>query len=63
MFVNRDLLDSTRTKNNLPIREDKVNGIHVGGVTEEYVTSQQEVGSMYILCNDSILLSLAVCSY
>jgi kinesin family member 5 len=39
----RDLLDVHRVKNNLNIREDKVNGIHVAGVTEEYVASQQEV--------------------
>lgn len=39
----RDLLDVHRVKNNLTIREDKVNGIHVAGVTEEYVTSQDEV--------------------
>ncbi len=39
----RDLLDSNNVKVNLNIREDKVNGIYVAGVTEEYVTSQQEV--------------------
>ena len=46
----RDLLDVHRVKNNLTIREDKVNGIHVAGVTEEYVTSQEEVGGIGIGC-------------
>ena len=40
----RDLLDDTRVKNNLTVREDKVNGIYIAGVTEEYVGSQDHVG-------------------
>jgi kinesin family member 5 len=39
----RDLLDETRTKVNLTIREDKIKGIYIGDVTEEYVTSQDEL--------------------
>ena len=39
----RDLLDETRLKVNLTIREDKVKGIYVADVTEEYVTSQEEL--------------------
>lgn len=39
----RDLLDDTRVKNNLTVREDKVNGIYIAGVTEEYVGSQDEL--------------------
>ena len=39
----RDLLDPHRVKNNLAIREDKVKGIYVAGVTEEYVTSVEEL--------------------
>lgn len=42
----RDLLDDTRTKNNLTIREDKVKGIYIAGVTEEYVTSHEELLSI-----------------
>ncbi len=42
----RDLLDDTHVKNNLTVREDKVNGIYIAGVTEEYVTSQDELLSL-----------------
>lgn len=42
----RDLLDDTRVKNNLTVREDKVNGIYIAGVTEEYVASQDELLSL-----------------
>ena len=38
----RDLLDENRLKVNLTIREDKIKGIYIAGVTEEYVTSPQE---------------------
>lgn len=39
----RDLLDNHRIKTNLTVREDKVKGIYIAGVTEEYVTSQEEL--------------------
>lgn len=39
----RDLLDMNRVKNNLTVREDKVKGIYIAGVTEEYVTSHEEL--------------------
>ena len=39
----RDLLDGNHLKNNLLIREDKVNGIYIAGVTEVYVTSHEEL--------------------
>jgi len=39
----RDLLDVHRVKNNLAVREDKMKGIYIAGVTEEYVTSQDEL--------------------
>ena len=39
----RDLLDDTRMKNNLTVREDKVKGIYIAGVTEDYVTSHEEL--------------------
>jgi kinesin family protein 5 len=39
----RDLLDPNRLKNNLTVREDKTNGIYIAGVTEEYVTSFDEL--------------------
>jgi kinesin family protein 5 len=39
----RDLLDPHRVKNNLTIREDKIKGIYIAGVTEEYVTSVEEL--------------------
>jgi kinesin family protein 5 len=38
----RDLLDENRLKVNLTIREDKIKGIYIAGVTEEYVTSPAE---------------------
>jgi kinesin family member 5 len=38
----RDLLDENRVKVNLTIREDKIKGIYIAGVTEEYVTSMEE---------------------
>mmetsp|Transcript_24792 Transcript_24792/g.53615 ORF Transcript_24792/g.53615 Transcript_24792/m.53615 type:complete len:413 (+) Transcript_24792:296-1534(+) len=38
----RDLLDEHRTKVNLTVREDKIKGIYIAGVTEEYVTSSDE---------------------
>jgi len=39
----RDLLDPNRLKNNLTVREDKALGIYIAGVTEEYVTSFDEL--------------------
>lgn len=39
----RDLLDVNRVKNNLTIREDKVKGVYIAGVTEEYVCSVEEL--------------------
>lgn len=39
----RDLLDVHRIKNNLEVRENKKDGIHVAGLTEEYAGSQEEV--------------------
>lgn len=39
----RDLLDEHRTKTNLAIREDKLKGVYIAGVTEEYVTSVEEL--------------------
>jgi kinesin family protein 5 len=39
----KDLLDETGLKVNLTIREDKLKGIYVAGVTEEYVTSHEEL--------------------
>lgn len=39
----RDLLDNHRIKTNLTVREDKVKGIYIAGVTEEYVTSEEEL--------------------
>ena len=39
----RDLLDEHRVKVNLAIREDKGKGIYIAGVTEEYVTSHEEL--------------------
>lgn len=39
----RDLLDENRLKNNLAIREDKLKGVYIAGVTEEYVTSVEEL--------------------
>ena len=39
----RDLLDNHRVKTNLMIREDKTKGIYIAGVTEEYVTSEDEL--------------------
>lgn len=39
----RDLLDEHRTKINLQVREDKLKGIYIADVTEEYVTSVEEL--------------------
>ena len=39
----RDLLDDTRQKINLIIREDKLKGVYIVDVTEIYVTSNEEV--------------------
>ena len=39
----RDLLDNTRVKTNLTVREDKIRGIYIAGVTEEYVASEDEL--------------------
>jgi kinesin family protein 5 len=39
----RDLLDDNRLKTNLTVREDKIKGIYIAGVTEEYVTSHEEL--------------------
>ena len=37
------MLDNHRVKDNLTIREDKVNGIYISGVTEKYVGSEEEL--------------------
>lgn len=39
----RDLLDQYHTKVNLQVREDVTGGIYIAGVTEEYVTSPDEL--------------------
>ena len=39
----RDLLDENHVKNNLTVREDKIKGIYIAGVTEEYVASVEEL--------------------
>jgi kinesin family member 5 len=39
----RDLLDETRLKVNLIVREDRIKGLYIAGVTEEYVTSDEEL--------------------
>ncbi len=39
----RDLLDNTRTKKDLTVREDKQKGVYIAGVTEEYVTNHREL--------------------
>ncbi len=39
----RDLLDDKGLKNNLTVREDRVKGVYIAGVTEVYVGSVQEV--------------------
>jgi kinesin family protein 5 len=39
----RDLLDENRLKTNLTVREDKIKGIYIAGVTEIYVTSHMEL--------------------
>mmetsp|Transcript_26385 Transcript_26385/g.39152 ORF Transcript_26385/g.39152 Transcript_26385/m.39152 type:complete len:871 (+) Transcript_26385:98-2710(+) len=39
----RDLLDNHSVKTNLMVREDKQKGIYIAGVTEEYVTSEDEL--------------------
>lgn len=39
----RDLLDNHSIKTNLMVREDKTKGIYIAGVTEEYVTSEDEL--------------------
>jgi kinesin family protein 5 len=39
----RDLLDENRLKVNLTVREDKIKGVYIAGVTEEYVTSVDEL--------------------
>lgn len=50
----RDLLDEHRTKTNLTVREDKLKGVYIAGVTEEYVTSSEEllhimhVGTLFV---------------
>ena len=41
--MDRDLLDENHVKNNLTVREDKIKGIYIAGVTEEYVTSVEEL--------------------
>ena len=45
----RDLLDNTRTKTNLSIREDKLKGIYIADVTEEYVASHEELLAVGLL--------------
>lgn len=47
----RDLLDENRLKNNLTVREDKLKGVYIAGVTEEYVTSVQELLQIMYLGN------------
>ena len=39
----RDLLDDFGVKTNLSIREDKMKGIYIAGVTEEFVYSVEEL--------------------
>eukprot|EP01031_Cornospumella_fuschlensis_P022952 gene22952-27931_t len=39
----RDLMDEHRLKNNLAIREDKIKGVYIAGVTEVYVASAEEL--------------------
>ena len=39
----RDLLDDVGVNTNLQIREDPVKGIYIEGVTEEYITSPEEM--------------------
>ena len=39
----RDLLDDHGVKTNLAVREDRVKGIYVAGVTEDYVYSVEEL--------------------
>ena len=39
----RDLLDDNRLKTNLNVREDKLKGVYIAGVTEVYVTSHEEL--------------------
>ena len=66
----RDLLDENRLKVNLTIREDKIKGIYIAGVTEEYVTSPEEtlavmyIGELvgvYIKCVVGICSSYLLC--
>ncbi|KAL7066873.1 kinesin motor domain-containing protein [Cryptosporidium serpentis] len=45
----RDLLDTSGTKNNLRIHEDKIHGIYVKDLSEYYVTSPEEVFELMAL--------------
>jgi kinesin family member 5 len=42
----RDLLDENQIRTNLSIREDKVRGVYIAGVAEEYVTSVDDMLSV-----------------
>jgi kinesin family protein 5 len=60
----RDLLDENRLKNNLTIREDKIKGVYIAGVTEEYVTSVNELLQiMYLGKNYSLSCLLCIISF
>lgn len=39
----RDLMDEHHLKNNLAVREDKIKGVYIAGVTEVYVSSAEEL--------------------
>lgn len=57
----RDLLDDNRLKTNLTVREDKIKGIYIAGVTEEYVTSHEELLDIMQagLCNPAFIFSVS----
>ena len=48
----RDLLDDVGVNTNLQIREDPVKGIYIEGVTEEYITSPEEMLDLMAKGND-----------
>ena len=52
----RDLLDENRVKVNLTVREDKIKGIYIAGVTEEYVTSVDDLLNIMAMGAFSFLL-------
>ena len=65
----RDLLDENRLKVNLTIREDKIKGIYIAGVTEEYVTSSEEtlavmnVGKCCVLVIKHFMCDFLCCKF